>query len=178
MADHLLKMFFQNWTGLIRTVIVGVLAYLSLVTMLRVTGKRTLSKMNAFDLIVTVALGSVLATIILSKDVPLAEGVAAFGLLVSMQYIITWLSVRSRRVSRLVKSEPNLLLYKGRFLQEAMRRERVNEEEVHAAIRSQGVAFVEEVEAVVLETDGSISVVKVTQQNREASSLAGVARSK
>ena len=99
MTDHLLKMFFQNWTGLLRTVIVGVMAYLALVTLLRVTGKRTLSKMNAFDLIVTVALGSVLATILLSKDVPLAEGVVAFGLLVSMQYIITWLSVRYRRLT-------------------------------------------------------------------------------
>ena len=68
-------MFFDSWAGLLRVLVVGTLAYAALVLLLRVTGKRTLSKMNAFDLIVTVALGSTLATVLLSKDVALAEGV-------------------------------------------------------------------------------------------------------
>ncbi len=77
-------MFFQNWSGLLRTVVVGVLAYVALVALLRVSGKRTLSKMNAFDFVVTVALGSTLATILLSKNVALAEGVVAFAVLISL----------------------------------------------------------------------------------------------
>jgi uncharacterized membrane protein YcaP (DUF421 family) len=82
-------MFFDSWMGLLRVVVVGTLAYVILVLLLRVTGKRTLSKMNAFDLVVTVALGSTLATVLLSKDVALAEGVVAFALLVLLQYAIT-----------------------------------------------------------------------------------------
>ncbi len=160
MGDELLRMFFQGRAGLLRTLVVGVLAYSALVLVLRVSGKRTLSKMNAFDFVVTVALGSTLATVLLSKDVALAEGVAAFALLVGMQFVITWASVRSKGVSRLVKSEPKMLLYRGEFLRGAMRRERVTEEEVLAAVRSRGVAAIGEVEAVVLETDGSFSVVQ------------------
>jgi uncharacterized membrane protein YcaP (DUF421 family) len=176
MSESLGRMFFQGWPGLLRTLVVGVLAYLALVLVLRLTGKRTLSKMNAFDFVVTVALGSTLATILLSKDVALAEGMLAFSLLVGMQFIITWLSVRSKKVSRLVKSEPRLLLYKGEFLRGAMRRERVNEEEVCAAMRSQGVAIVEDVGAVVLETDGTFSVVKAVDEGQTIASLAGVGR--
>ncbi len=86
-------MFFSTWAGLGRTVIVGVLAYAGLVALLRLSGKRTLAKMNAFDLVVTVALGSTLATILLSKTVPLAEGILAFALLIALQYVIAWLSV-------------------------------------------------------------------------------------
>jgi uncharacterized membrane protein YcaP (DUF421 family) len=142
---------------------------------LRVSGKRTLSKMNAFDFVVTVALGSTLATVLLSKGVALAEGVAAFALLVGMQFVITWASVRSGAVSRLVKSEPKMLLYRGEFLRGAMRRERVNEGEVLAAVRSHGVAALGEVEAVVLETDGSISVVTSAGREGGTSSLAGIA---
>jgi hypothetical protein len=56
-------MFFESWSGLGRVLVVGVLAYGALVFVLRVSGKRTLSKMNAFDLIVTVALGSTIATV-------------------------------------------------------------------------------------------------------------------
>ncbi len=153
-------MFFDNWMGLLRVVIIGTLAYTALVLLLRVTGKRTLSKMNAFDLVVTVALGSTLATVLLSKDVALAEGLVAFTLLVLLQYAITWLSVRSDRVRSLVKAEPCLLLRDGHFLHEAMRRERVTEDEVQAAARAQGIASLDDVAAAVLETDGSLSVIR------------------
>ncbi|MDQ2691989.1 MAG: DUF421 domain-containing protein [Chloroflexota bacterium] len=152
-------MFFHNWTDLFRTVVVGVCAYGALLFLVRISGKRTLSKMNAFDLIVTVALGSTLATILLSNDVALAEGVLALGLLIVLQFIITWLSVRSETVSRLVKAEPRLLFHKGKYLQSAMKAERVNKEELLQAMRSEGIGREEQVEAVVLETDGSFSIV-------------------
>ncbi|HSL43672.1 MAG TPA: YetF domain-containing protein [Anaerolineales bacterium] len=154
------NIFFDGWTGLIRTAVVGICAYTALLVLTRISGKRTLSKMNAFDLIVTVALGSTLATIFLSKDAALAEGVLALGLLIFLQFSITWLSVRSATVSRLVKAEPRLLFHKGEFLQSAMKTERVNKDELLQAMRSQGVSRLEQVEAVVLETDGSFSVVE------------------
>jgi len=118
--------------------IVGVLACLGLIVLLRLSGKRTLAKMNAFDFVVTVALGSTLATVLLSKDVALAEGLVAFATLIALQFIIAWLSVRSQTISGFVKSEPSLLLYRGRFLHETLRRERVTEEEVRSAIRQGG----------------------------------------
>ncbi|MDP8921487.1 MAG: DUF421 domain-containing protein [Chloroflexota bacterium] len=166
-------MFFDGWAGIVRTVIVGILAYAILVGMLRASGKRTLSKMNAFDLVVTVALGSTLATIILSKDVGLVEGIVAPALLIGLQLAITWLSVRSSTISHLVKAEPTLLLHRGELLHAAMRRERVTEAEVLAAVRSQGIASLDEVEAVVLETDASFTTIKATD-HRSGSALASV----
>jgi uncharacterized membrane protein YcaP (DUF421 family) len=166
-------MFFNNWSDLLRIALIGTLAYLSLVFLLRISGKRTLSKMNAFDLVVTVAIGSTLATVLLSKDVALAEGVVVFVLLIGLQYVMTWLSVRSRRMEHLIKAEPSLLYFEGRFLQQALRRERVTEAEVHAAVRSQGVADRESVAAVVLETDGSLTVLH-RQATQGLTSLKGV----
>jgi len=151
-------MFFNGWAGLVRTAVASIGAYFALIILLRVSGKRTLSKMNAFDLVVTVALGSTLATILLSKDTALAEGVLALALLIFLQFVITWLSVRSDTVSRLVKAEPRLMYYQGEFLWTAMKAERVNQGEILQAMRSQGMNH-QEVEAVVLETDGSFSVV-------------------
>jgi uncharacterized membrane protein YcaP (DUF421 family) len=168
-------MFFNGWEGLARTVLVGVLAYLALVVLLRFSGKRTLSKMNAFDLVVTVALGSTLATVLLSKDVALAEGVVAFAVLIGLQLSITWLSVRSRTVARFVKAEPTLLLHRGRILPEAMKRERVLESEILAALRGQGIAAVEQAHAVVLETDGSFSVTAGVEPDGARSAFKDVA---
>ena len=153
-------MFFNSWFNLLSVLVVGVLAYAALILWLRVFGKRTLSKWNAFDFVVTIALGSILATVITSKDIPLIEGVSAFLLLITLQFIITWLSVRFSFVKNIIKAKPTLLLDKGEFLPDALCRQRVDESEVRAAIRSQGLAAVEEVEAVVLETDGTFSVIK------------------
>lgn len=165
-------MFFESWNGIIRVLVVGGAAYIALVLMLRISGQRTLSKLNAFDLVVTVALGSVLATVMLSKSVPLAEGVLALAVLIFLQFAITWLSVRSPVVSRLVKSEPALVFRDGVFLEKAMKRERLTKDEVRAAIRSSGTAKPEAISAVILETDGSLSVVKRPEQPN----LAGVPR--
>ena len=152
--------FFDSWEVLARTLVIGLLAYVGLLVLIRASGKRTLSKMNAFDLVVTVALGSTLATILLSKEVALSQGLLAFALLIALQFVITWSSVRVGAIRTLVTGEPALLLYRGAFLQQALRAERVTEGEVRAAIRGAGLADLEEAEAVVLETDGSFSVVQ------------------
>ncbi|KPL79583.1 DUF421 domain-containing protein [Herpetosiphon geysericola] len=154
-----MHVIFDGWAGIGRTIVAGILGYLALVVFLRVSGKRTLSKMNAFDLVVTVALGSTLATIVLSHDVSLAEGTAAYAVLIAMQFVIAWLSVRFPAISRLVKSEPQLLVYQGRLLEDAMHRERVVEAEVLSALRQQGIASLAAGTAVVLETDGSFTVI-------------------
>jgi len=151
-------MLFQDWTGVLRVLLVGTLAYAALVAGLRVSGKRTLAQLNAFDLVVTVALGSMLATIILSKDVALAEGFAALALLIVLQWIVTASSVRSGRIARLVRSEPTLLLRNGDFCDEAMRRERVTRAELRAVLRQAGIGGPEAARAVILEGDGSFSV--------------------
>jgi uncharacterized membrane protein YcaP (DUF421 family) len=150
---------FSGWESLLRTLVIGVLAYVVLVVFLRVSGLRTLSKLNAFDLVVTVALGSTLATVLLTKDVALADGALAFALLIALQFVVTWSSVRVRWLRRLVTGEPRLLLYHGDFLPRALRQARITEDEVRAAVRSAKLPSLEDVEAVVLETDGSLSVV-------------------
>jgi uncharacterized membrane protein YcaP (DUF421 family) len=155
-------MFFDSWENIARTVVTAILAYASLIIILRLSGKRTLAKMNAFDLVVTVALGSTLATVILSKDVALTEGIAALALLILLQFVVTWLSVRSGAIRRIVRGEPTLLLYRGEFLRTAMRSQRVTESEIQQAIRSQGIADAS-TQVVVLETDGSFSVLPAAE---------------
>jgi uncharacterized membrane protein YcaP (DUF421 family) len=166
---------FSSWDSLLRTLIVGVLAYVALVCLLRISGNRTLSKMNAFDLVVTVALGSTLSAVLLDTNVALADGVLAFGVLIGLQFVVTWTSVRARWVRQLVTGEPQLLLYRGEFLPDALRSARVAKEEVRAAVRAAGVPCLDGAEAVVLETDGSFSVVRGDAGGGETS-LEGVQR--
>lgn len=167
-------MLFDNYLGLARIVVAAALAYGWLVLVVRVAGKRSLAKLNAFDLVVTVALGSTLATVILSKDVPLLEGMLAFVALAALQWIVSRLSVWSTWFKQLIRSDPRLLFVEGGYRDTAMAAERVTRSEVDAAIRSAGFGRLDEVGAVVLETDGSMSV--IGRGNEELTILAEVSR--
>jgi uncharacterized membrane protein YcaP (DUF421 family) len=150
---------FSGWASLVRILVVGAPAYLALVLMLRFAGKHSLAKTNAYGLAVTVALGSSLASAVLTKEVSLADGVAAVALLLSLQYLLAFLLSRTGWSDRWITQRPTLLLKDGHLLRDALRRERVTEAEVRAAVRQSGLASLEHVAAVVIEADGSFSVI-------------------
>lgn len=154
-----MHIFFESWAAVGRTLAIGVMAYVVVVAFLRISGPRTLSKMNAFDFVVTIALGSTLATILLSKDVTLAQGATAMGVLVGLQFVVTWTSVRWRWIRQAVTGEPMLLLYQGELIDSALKRTRVTPDEVNTALRGAGLRGRNNAYAVVLETDGSFTVV-------------------
>lgn len=152
-------MWFDSWAEVARVLLVGAAAYLTLVVVLRISGKRTLGQLNAFDFIVTVALGSTLATILLSSDVAFAEGVAALALLALLQLIVAFASSRSERLRDAVTASPTLVVWDGEIDRRALERNRLAESEILQAIRGSGSGGIDEVGAVVLETNGTLSVI-------------------
>ncbi|MXP25492.1 DUF421 domain-containing protein [Altererythrobacter indicus] len=152
-------MFFDKWPDIWRILIIAATSYAAIIIILRLGGKRTLSKLNAFDFIVTIALGSVLASTVLLKDTSLSEGLAAIAALVVLQLIVTWSSNRSDWFAKILRSEPRIVLRDGKFLEDAMAQEHIRWDEIEAAIRRKGHGKVEDVTAVVLEADGTLSVI-------------------
>lgn len=148
---------FSGWGGVLRMLLVAPAAYVALVLILRLSGKRTLSKLNAFDFIVTIAIGSTLATVVTTRSLSLVEGIVALGLLVGLQFLVTATSVRWKGFHRAVTAEPTLLLRDGEPLLAVMKRERITEDELEAAVRKAGGRGLNEAEAVILETDGSLT---------------------
>lgn len=144
----------------LNTFILGTIAYAAIIFMLRISGKRTLAKWNSFDFVVTIAFGSILASILLSTKDTFGQGVFGFALLILFQYILTWIAVRSSWIQKLIKAEPALLLYQGKLKHDVLKRERVAVGEVLAALRASGIGAIENADAVVLETDGSFSVIQ------------------
>lgn len=148
---------FGGWGGVWRMLLVAPAAYVALVVILRLSGKRTLSKLNAFDFIVTIAIGSTLASVVTTRSLSLVEGIAALALLVALQFLVTATSVRWKSFHKAVTAEPTLLLRHGEPIVAAMKRERVTEDELQAAVRRVGGRGLHEAEAVILETDGSLT---------------------
>jgi uncharacterized membrane protein YcaP (DUF421 family) len=169
-------MWFDSWSDIARVLAVGAAAYVTVVVVLRFSGKRTLAKLNAFDWVVSVALGSTLATILLSSDVSWAEGATALALLAVLQFAVAWTTTRLPRGRSALTARPTLLLEDGRPLPEALRGQRVTLDEIRQAVRATGSGDLADVAAVVLETDGSLSVVPAAKAGNR-SALEGVDRS-
>ena len=152
-------MLFDGWDSIARIAVLAALTYLILVAALRVIGEQALAKMSAYDVIVTVALGSLLVSIPLSSGLTLADGIAAIATVLGLQELTRFLVRRSAGVKKIVKERPHPVLWEGRLLQERMEEVNVTDEEVRAAIRTAGLGSLGEAQAVVLETDGEWSVV-------------------
>ncbi|RNE62202.1 DUF421 domain-containing protein [Cryobacterium tepidiphilum] len=166
-------MWFDSWTDIGRILLVGASTYVVLIVVLRLSGKRTLSQLNAFDFIVTVALGSTLSSILLDSTISWSEGLTALGLLAALQFLVAWAASRRPWVRGLLTARPVLLFSDGSMHHDALRRQRLTESAVMQAIRGSGRGDLSLVGAVVLETNGTFSVIPGSDCG-DRSALSGV----
>ena len=150
----------MEWDTLAQGALRAVLAYAAVVVFVRVSGNRTLAKMRAFDFLVTVALGTLLATTIIDTSVPLSRGLTMIGLLILLQWIVARLGVQSRGFDRLVTNQSVVLYANGDHDRAAMRKARITFDEIESAIRQAGVSDRAQVREVRLETSGEMSVTR------------------
>lgn len=152
-----------DFSSLGHLVLVGAGAYIWLIVVLRVSGKRTLAQLNAFDFVITVAFGSTLASVILNRSVPWMEGAAALALLALLQFVVAWTAVRVSWVRQATTSAPTVLLRDGQPIRQALTEQRISDESLRQAVRSSGVGGLDLVAAVVLEVNGTLSVITTSQ---------------
>ncbi|MGI9174489.1 MAG: DUF421 domain-containing protein [Rhodothermales bacterium] len=153
------NVFFDSWSGLLRAGITATLFYFFIIVAIKVVGKRSTSKMNNFDWIVTVAIGAMAGSTILVKDIALFEGLFATAVLLGLQFVFTGISSRSERIGKALRARPTLLVYQGTYMEEEMHRERVSRGEIEGAVRRSGFSDLDQVWAVVLESNSELSVV-------------------
>jgi uncharacterized membrane protein YcaP (DUF421 family) len=149
---------FTPWSTVGWIVLSGLVMLLVIVAVVRVVGLRSLAKMSSFDFTVTVAIGSILGSVVASGS-PIAQGAAAVASLLVAQWGIAQFRRRSPFGSDVVDNTPILLVREGRFIEEALTKARVTHSDVYARLRQSNVHRMDQVIAVVLETTGDISVV-------------------
>ncbi|MCM3782445.1 DUF421 domain-containing protein [Neobacillus mesonae] len=160
-------MLFSSWDHIVKIVITCVLGYTSLIILLRLAGKRSLSNLSAFDLVITVSIGSILSTMILDSNVTFTDGLIASAILVGLQTLVARLTLKSPFFHRVFKAAPTLLYYQGDYLRDEMKSSKLMEDDILQIVRSEGVPSMNKVEAVVLERDGSLSIIKKSDQHHD-----------
>ena len=150
---------FDGWQGLFEVLVSAPILYGLVVLFVRLSGKRTTGQMNNFDWIVTVAMGSIIASGIVINTVSIAEATLAVTLLLGLQYAVTWIAKRSASFDQAMKANPSVLVARGHLQEDALRANRITREEVNAALRGHGMTRVDEVGWMILENDGTFSVI-------------------
>lgn len=147
-----------GWEPALRVVFITVAGYLSLLVLLRVAGKRPLARMTAFDFVITVTLGSAFGRVVTATEVGLLEAVLGFATLVLLQLAAASLQRRWRGMRDVLSEEAALLYHNGAFVQRAMKRHRIIEEDLEGVVRKNGLGSIEEAVAIIIERDGRFSV--------------------
>ena len=141
--------------------------YLAVILLTRLAGVRSFSKMSGFDFAVTVAIGSVLASVITAKDPPIANGVAALASLFGLQIGMALLRSRFPGLQLLSDNKPRLIMIGGEVQHDQLKKAKMTESDLWGKLREANVFRFSQVLAVIAETTGDVSVLHTTDQTRD-----------
>jgi uncharacterized membrane protein YcaP (DUF421 family) len=130
-----------------------------MMVVIRALGKRTVGNFSAFDLLVALMLGEVVDEIIYG-DVTFIQGTTAIVMIASLALLDSVLSYQSKSLQRVLEGKPTVMIRHGKFQRDGMKAERLNEADLVAMLRLQGIRDRREVALAVLETDGELSVLE------------------
>jgi uncharacterized membrane protein YcaP (DUF421 family) len=134
--------------------------FVVLVVLMRVIGRRELSSMEPFDLVVLIVVGDLVQQGVTQQDYSVTGAVLAVGTFGVLTVFVSWISFRFPRVRPVLDGRPVVLLEDGKPIEDNLRRERITIEELAAQARVNGIEKLERVKWAVLETGGQVSFIK------------------
>ncbi len=136
----------------------GVVVYVFLIVLLRVTGKRQIGQLAPFDLVLLLVLSNAVQNSMNGGDNSLAGGLISATTLVAVNYLAGVLTARSKRMETLVEGRPVVLIHNGQLFEDVMTRAQLTHHELDSALRQAGCDSVSAVHCAILENNGSITV--------------------
>jgi uncharacterized membrane protein YcaP (DUF421 family) len=167
-------MFFDSWADIGRVVAASATVFVLIVALLRIVGQQALAKMSGYDVVVTVTLGSIVASVAVTKGITVSEGLAALVTLLVLQETMRWFQARYLKAHHLVREPPRVMLWDGQLLEDRLQESSVSADEIRAAVRRMGLRSFGDVQLVVLENDGQWSVIPRSAPAGDDSALLGL----
>lgn len=145
------------WEFIVRAALV----YFAIMVLVRISGKRTVGEFTPFDLVVVILIGESTQGALTGGDESVVGALVVSATLIALNYAIGFATTRWKAVDRLVEGEAVLLMRDGKVITEALNRNNIPDSDLDEALREEGIAEHREVRRAFLETDGTISVIKV-----------------
>jgi uncharacterized membrane protein YcaP (DUF421 family) len=138
----------------------SIVLFVFLVVLMRVIGRRELSSLQPFDLVVLIVVGDLVQQGVTQQDYSVTGAVLAVGTFGVLTVLVSWISFRFPRVRPVLDGRPVVLLEDGKPIEDNLRRERITLQELAAQARVHGIEKLEGVKWAVLETGGQVSFIK------------------
>jgi uncharacterized membrane protein YcaP (DUF421 family) len=138
----------------------AIVLYAFIVLVMRVIGRRELSSMTPFDLVLLIVLGDAIQQGLTQDDYSVTGAILAVATIASLQVFTSYLSFRSSRARKVLEGEPIVVVDHGEIVQHNLKRERMTEDEVAEEMRQQQIGSLDEVDWAIIESNGSISFIK------------------
>jgi uncharacterized membrane protein YcaP (DUF421 family) len=138
----------------------AIAVFVFLIVLTRVIGKRELSSLQPFDLILLIILGDAVQQGLTQDDYSLTGALLVVGTIAVLQVLTSWLSYRYKRLRPVIEGEPIIVLEDGKPIERNLKRERLTVEEIAEEARKQSIAHLDDVRYAILETSGTISFIK------------------
>ena len=170
--------FFDSAHSLLWVVISCAVFYLFIIVTTRVVGLRSFTTFSSFDFLITLSMGALLASTVVSREIALLEGFMAICTLFLLQMGVSLTRARWNWVRKVIDNKPTLLMENGQVLHDNLRAVRITEDELRAKLRGNNVYNYAQVKAVVLESSGDVSILRQPNQELlpELTTLEGVIR--
>lgn len=158
-------MDWQSWFAVSWENVLGIFLsvlgfYFFLILFTRLAGLRSFSKLSSYDFAMTVGIGSILASTVLSKSVSLLQGVIAIGMLFALQTVVSIIRRRYKPVKNLIDNQPIILMAHGEFYWDNIKEAKLSTDDIKQVLRQNGIKSKSEVFAVIMETTANMSVIK------------------
>ena len=140
-------------------VVRGIIMFVFVWFVTRAVGRRELSTLEPFDLILLIVLGDLIQQGVTQNDFSVTGAMLAGGTMAVMTVLFSWLAFRFRRLQPILEGDPVILVERGKTIDRNLQRNRITLEELAAQARMQQVAHIADIEWAVLETSGTISVI-------------------
>jgi uncharacterized membrane protein YcaP (DUF421 family) len=137
----------------------GVVVYVFMLVLLRITGKRQVGQLAPFDLVLLLVLSNAVQNSMNGGDNSLVGGLISALTLVLLNLTVGWITYRSKKLEGLIEGRPQILIHNGQLFEDVVSKARLTHHELHAALRMGGCSCVDEVHTAILENSGQISVV-------------------
>ena len=144
---------------ILEKVVRSAVVYLFLLVAFRFTGKRQVGQLTPFDLVVLLIISNVVQNAVIGNDNSLGGGIVGAVVILALNYGAVEIAFRSRRARRWLEAQPTILVHNGKILSDNLRAERITLDDLHAALRRNGVLEPSHVRVAMLEENGGISVV-------------------
>lgn len=146
--------------SLLRTIII----YAFIILAVRIMGKRQISDMQTSELVITLVISDIIAIPLQSVDQPLMSGLLPIVVLVSLEIILSIIMLKSSKFRNVICGNPMVIITDGKVLKDQLKKLRISYEDLYSLLRQQGVFDVQQVRYAIVETNGSISILKYEEE--------------